>query len=59
MLTIIDNKIDIKKITYLNTVTYDYFKPGTQFAKILSAMQIQNALLEEKESNKEIGGFNV
>jgi len=59
MLTIIDNKIDIKKITYLNTVTYDYFRPGTQFAMILSAMQIQNALLEEKKSNKEIGGFNV
>ena len=59
MLTIIDNKIDVKKITYLNTVTYDYFRPGTQFAMILSAMQIQNALLEEKKNNKEIGGFNV
>jgi hypothetical protein len=59
MLTIIDNKMDIEKITYLNTVTYDFFQPGTQFAKILSAMQIQNALLEEKKNNKEIGGFNV
>ena len=59
MLTIVDNKIDVKKVIYLNTVTYDYIKPGTQFAMILSAMQIQNALLEEKENNKEIGGFNV
>ena len=59
MLTIIDNKIDVKKITYLNTVTYDFFQPGTQFAKILSAMQIKNALLEEEKNNKERGGFNV
>jgi len=49
----------IEKLTYLNTVTYDFFKSGTQFAKILSAMQIQNALLEEEKSNKERGDFNV
>ena len=59
MLTIIDSKMAIEKLTYLNTVTYDFFKSGTQFAKILSAMQIQNALLEEEKSNKERGDFNV
>lgn len=59
MLTIIDTNVAIEKLTYLKTVTYDFFKSGTQFAEVLSAMQFQNALLEERKYNKDRGGFNV
>jgi hypothetical protein len=56
MLTKVDDNLTLEKLTYLNTVTYEFFKPGTQFAKVLSAMQIQNALTEQND-RKETGGF--